>query len=78
MSDLQRDIERLEMAVMTDCSTAAWETWLRLKPRLTPDRDRVRAAIEVATEAYRADTKDRRSLLDVITDAAIDAMKETP
>ena len=40
-SDLQRDVERLEMAVMTDCSTAAWETWLRLKPRLTPDRERV-------------------------------------
>ena len=38
-SQLQRDIERIEMLIPFDPETR--EAWQRLKPRLTPDRERV-------------------------------------
>ena len=45
MSDLQRDIELID-AVIRGQGWPQWEAaWQRLKPRLTPDRERVARAI---------------------------------
>ena len=44
MSDLQRDIERVER--MMECALPdGWDAWQRIRARLTPDRERVARAI---------------------------------
>ena len=50
MSDLQRDIERMDllMQAMYPDGNDAGAAWQRIRARLTPDRERVARAIDVA------------------------------
>ena len=73
MNDLQRDIERID-AIAAMMFEGDREAWQRLKPRLTPDRERVARAIEAT--AAEADLDENVWLAQA--DAAIKAMGEGP
>jgi hypothetical protein len=77
MSELQRDIFTLDVAADSTMSIGQAEAWQRLKPRLTPDRERVAIAImDVLNDhGWETDRHDRPALLQA-ADAAIDAMGE--
>ena len=77
-SDLQRDIDEISRFVSQCGWQSEREAWQRLKPRLTPDRERVFAAITETLIRFGHD--DATMLQDCIfaADAAIAAMGETP
>ena len=74
MSDLQRDVETVDFAMRLE-SHEFRSAWQRLKPRLTPDRERVFAAITETLIRFGHD--DATMLQDCIfaADAAIAAME---
>lgn len=86
MSDeqLQRDIDRVEGLVISMGWPSHTEAWQRLKPRLTPDRERVARAICKAAHkgnderAWEEITALDREYWLSVSDAAIAAMGETP
>lgn len=78
MSDeqLQRDVERIERlveAVGDEYDEAAVQ---RIRARLTPDRERVVAAVSLALDKWHSDEGDPRSSAEACADAAIAAMEE--
>lgn len=79
MSDLQRDTEVVDSLIRGVWGAEPYEldAWQRLKPRLTPDRERVAIAIMDALNdhGWETDKHDRPALLQA-ADAAIDAMGE--
>lgn len=81
-SELQRDIDLVQATIAWGAESAApFEAWNRLKPRLTPDRERVARAIakavyvsDDAVEDPKRGTKGYLFWLPA-ADAAIDAME---
>ena len=76
MSDLQRDIEVVDSLIRGVWGADPYEhaAWQRLKPRLTPDRERVAMAIHDAnTTGLRGE-----DFWLALADAAIKAMEVEP
>lgn len=79
MSELQRDIERIEPLIPFDPETR--EAWQRIKARLTPDREAVAIAICEAFTTPKgvlwwATDDETREKFRAEADAAINAMGE--
>ena len=73
MSDIQRDIERVEACIENHVDVIdARDEWDRLKPRLTPDRQKLAAAMDNAHGPMDWD------YALALADAAIAAIGETP